>query len=445
MPYTKYPSSIVHRPLSIVHFSVYTCNEVTEAQLPPNLQKLKVVIVCDWLTGIGGAERVVLQLHQMFPTAPIYTSQYDPSAIDWFKEADVRTLWLQKLPKGLKKFLPPLRAWAFSRLDLSQYDLIISNSGAEAKAIKFGPKTRHICILNTPTHYYWRRYQEYLQSPGFPKGTNWLAKLALQLLVVPLRRWDKSAAQKPTQIVAISKHIQSDIKEYYGRDSVIIHPPVEVARFAKRKDNELRTMDDARSGIVVTGRQTPYKRIDLAVAACTQMNLPLTVIGNGPEHQNLLKLAGPSIKFFTDASDEDVVRLVSTSQAFIFPGLDDFGIAAVEALAAGTPVIAYRGGGALDYIKEELNGLFFDQQTVENLKNTLQKFLTLSFNNKVVTKSAQKFTPEIFRQSILNLLNFGSGAVEGALQSKQSSEYDGGGGRSDEAGEVLLKQEDADS
>src|SRR5882757_1886104 len=130
------------------------------------MSDIKVAIVCDWLTGIGGAERVVLELHHMFPTAPIYTSQYDPRAIDWFKDADVRTTWLQKLPKVLKKFLPVLRAWSFSRLDLSQYDLVISSSGAEAKGIKTDHQTLHINYCHSPTHYYWTRYDDYLKHPG---------------------------------------------------------------------------------------------------------------------------------------------------------------------------------------------------------------------------------------------------------------------------------------
>ena len=131
-----------------------------------SLQEMKVAIVCDWLTGIGGAERVVLAMHKMFPNAPIYTSQYDPSKIDWFKDADVRVLWLQKLPKSLKKFLVVFRAWGFSHLDLSEYDLVISSSGAEAKAVKTGSDTIHISYIHSPTHYYWIRYNEYMESPG---------------------------------------------------------------------------------------------------------------------------------------------------------------------------------------------------------------------------------------------------------------------------------------
>src|SRR3990167_11315618 len=225
------------------------------SNLNPQTSTLKVAIVCDWLTGIGGAERVVLELHKMFPDAPIYTSQYDSASAPWFKDADVRTTWLQKLPKGLKKFLPVFRAWSFSRLDLSQYDLVISASGAEAKAVKTGPGTTHICYCFAPTHYYWSRYHEYMKHPGFGK-LDWLARLSLRLLVGPLRRWDKKAARRPDYMIGISTHIQAEIKRYYGRNSLLVFPPVDIERFKLNTGIE-------RSGFVIAGRQTPYKRFDL--------------------------------------------------------------------------------------------------------------------------------------------------------------------------------------
>jgi hypothetical protein len=288
---------------------------------------MKVAIVCDWLTGIGGAERVVLELHTLYPDAPIYTSQYDPSKIDWFLDADVRTSWLQRLPKGLKKFLPLLRAWTFSRLDLSDYDLVISSSGAEAKGVKTGPETVHICYCHSPTHYYWIRYDEYLAHPGFPIGFNWLAKLSLRVLIGPLKQWDARAAKRPDYVIANSTHTQSMIKRYYRRESVVIHPPVETDRF------KVRGKPSSRHGFVVAGRQTPYKRIDLAIAACTDLKIPLIVIGNGPEHRKLEKMAGRNVTFLTNVSDNDMPGHFQSALGFIMPNMDDFGIVAVEALA----------------------------------------------------------------------------------------------------------------
>src|SRR5438105_5038206 len=217
---------------------------------------MKVAIVCDWLTGIGGAERVVLELHRLYPEAPIYTSQYDPKAIDWFKDADVRTTWLQRLPRSLKKFLPVLRAWTFGRLDLSEYDLVISSSGAEAKAVKTGPKTVHICYCHAPTHYYWSRYEQYMRHPGFGI-LNPLARFGLLLLVRPMRGWDYKASQKPDYFITTSNYTKSEIKKYYGRKARVIHPPVDIVRFQPKEKLQ-------RHGFLIAGRQTPYKRFDLA-------------------------------------------------------------------------------------------------------------------------------------------------------------------------------------
>ena len=353
---------------------------------------MKVAIVCDWLTGIGGAERVILELHKLFPEAPIYTSQYNPKNIDWFKTADVRTGWLQKLPAGLKKFLPVFRAWYFSRLDLSQYDLVISAGGAESKAVKTGPKTVHINYCFAPTHYYWSRYDYYMKHPGFGKF-NWLARLSLRLLVGPLRHWDYKVAQKADHFIAISTHIQAEIHKYYGRDSVLIHPPVDTERFTVGKAAN-------RHGFVITGRQAPYKRVDLAVAACTTLNLPLTVIGNGPEQPKLRKLAGPSIEFLTNASDQTVTERLATAEAFIFPGLDDFGIAPVEAMASGTPVIAYKAGGALDYVRPGITGEFFTEQSAESLIQALSSFDNSNYSAKSIAQIAETFNVASFKKAV---------------------------------------------
>jgi glycosyltransferase involved in cell wall biosynthesis len=296
----------------------------------------KVAIVCDWLTGIGGAERVVLEMHHLYPNAPIFTSQYDPEKIDWFENADVRTTWLQRLPTALKKFLPLLRAWTFSRLDLSDYELVLSSSGAEAKGVKTGKNTLHISYIHSPTHYYWIRSDEYLERPGFPFGLNWLAKLGLRLLIDPLRRWDYRAAKKPDVLLANSSHTQAMIKKYYRRDSFVVHPPVETNRF------RLPAKPPLRHGFVIAGRQTPYKRFDLAIEACNELNVPLVVIGEGPEHRRLEKLAQRNVTFLSNVSDFDIINHFQTALGFIFPGMEDFGIVAVEAMAAGTPVVAYK-------------------------------------------------------------------------------------------------------
>ncbi len=351
------------------------------------LSELKVAIVHDWLIG-GGAEQVVLSLHEMFPDAPIYTSY---STKLWRQKLDgkVVTGYLQYFPFAqLRKFIPVLRILWFSSIKLDKFDLVISSSGAEAKGINTSGKTIHINYCHAPTHYYWSLYDEYLNRPGFG-SFDWLAKIGLKTFVGPLRKWDEKAAMKPNYIIANSSYTQTNVKKYYHRSSVVIHPPVDTSRF--EKNNNL-----VRSGFVITGRQTPYKRIDLAIEACTQLNLPLAVIGDGPDHTRLLSIAGPSVSFITNASDEKVVKKVSSAVAFIFPGVDDFGISAVEALSAGTPVIAYKGGGALDYIKPKINGTFFDPSTKDALIKSIGNFKPQDFEEKNIKKTAVEFSSENF-------------------------------------------------
>lgn len=364
------------------------------------VEKLKVAIVCDWLTGIGGAERVVLELHNMYPEAPIYTSQYDPSKIDWFEDADVRTTSLQRLPKRLKKFLPLLRAWTFSRLDLSGYDLVISSSGAEAKGVKTGKNTTHICYCHSPTHYYWIRHDEYLERPGFPFGLNWLARWSLKLLINPLKRWDRHAAKQPDYFIANSTHTQAMIKRYYRRDSEVIFPPVEVDRF-KLRGNATPSL---RHGFIIAGRQTPYKRFDLAIEACNNLKVPLVIIGDGPDHKRLEKLAGRGTTFLANVNDTEIAGHFQSALGYIMPNMDDFGIVAVEALAAGTPIIAYNKGGALDYVAPGKTGLLFERQTVKSLSDALETAAAKNWDPSTIAGSAEKFSVAAFVKNMQNYI-----------------------------------------
>lgn len=352
---------------------------------------MKVAIVHDWLVG-GGAERVVYELHQMYPEAPIYTSY---ATQDWQDRLDgkVITSYMQRWPfSALRKFLPVLRAHWFSHLDLTAYDLIISSSGnGEAKAVRKHPDATHICYCHSPTHFYWRHYEQYLAQPGFGIF-NPLARLGLKLLLQPMRRWDRKAAQRPDYYVANSTHIQNDINKYYGRDSIVIHPPVDTVRF--KNDNT------SRKGFITVGRQVPYKYTGLIVEACTKLALPLTVIGRGPEHDKLVKVAGPTVRFLTNASDTQVADEVAKAEAFVFAAFEDFGITPVEAMAAGTPVIAYKAGGALDYVVEGKTGLFFDKQNLTSLAAVLRNFSSHKFDQQLIAEHAEQFSTKGFRQRL---------------------------------------------
>ncbi len=361
-----------------------------------DLKNLKVAIVHDWLVG-GGAERVVYELHQMFPSAPIYTSY---ATLEWQQKLDgkVVTGFLQHWPfSRLRKFLPTLRIWWFSRLDFSGYDLVISSSGnGEAKGVRVPKGTLHVWYCHSPVHFYWRHYDQYVRRPGFGIF-NPLARLGLRLLVGPLRAWDRRAAQRPKLVIANSTHTQADIKKYYDREAVVIHPPVDIARFEAQAANN-------RQGFITVGRQVPHKHTDLIVQTCTKLGLPLTVIGKGPEHGKLVKMAGPTVTFLHHVSDAELPKHVAQAAAFIFASYEDFGITPVEAMAAGTPIIACKAGGALDYVVPGQTGMFFDKQTVRSLEKALQSFSLAKYSSDDIKSYAQSFDTAHFRKKVSKLL-----------------------------------------
>lgn len=355
----------------------------------------KIAIVHDWLTNMGGAENVVLAMHEAFPDAPIYTSVYTPETMPAFKGLDVRTTTLQNLPKPLRKlhkFFPMLRVRTFQNLDLSEFDIIISSSSAEAKQVrKARPGQIHICYCHTPIRYYWSHYDEYKKDPGFGK-LNWLVRLAMPVMVPSLKKADYAAAQAVDVFIANSTEVQTRIKKYYKKASTVIHPPVDTNRF-----EPARTRGDY---YVALGRQVPYKRIDLAVAAATQLGVTLRVYGNGSEHQRLVDMAGPTVTFFTDrfgdASDNAVATALNGAKGYIFPAEEDFGIVQVEALAAGSPVIAYAKGGTLDIIQDGESGILFHKQTVEAVAQAIKQAEQTTFLPGTLRRKAKRFDKSLF-------------------------------------------------
>lgn len=357
----------------------------------------KVAIVHDWLYG-GGAELVVEQMHKLFPDAPIFATF---ATKEWRQRLDgkVITGWLGRWPfNKLHKFTGIFRIWWYQSLKLDKYDLVISSSGAEAKGIKVPPSVLHVNYCHAPTHYYWSRYDEYMNNPGLGPFDA-VGRFGLKLLVRPLRKWDYKAAQRPDVLLANSSHIQAEIKRYYDRDSTVVFPPVSLERFQKPASKKTD-----RHGFIVSGRQTPYKRFDLAIEACNKLSLPLKVIGGGPDNARLKQIAGPTIQFLGRVSDAKLEAEFRSASALIFPGLDDFGITPVEAMAAGTPVLAYRGGGALDYVIPGKTGDFFDQPNTEALSEALKQFKPDSYDHRAIAKFAEKFSVDEFRNNYLTAL-----------------------------------------
>ncbi|HSX27959.1 MAG TPA: glycosyltransferase [Candidatus Saccharimonadales bacterium] len=356
----------------------------------------RVAIVADWLTNMGGAERVVLALHEAYPEAPIFTSVFEPSAMPLFKDADVRTTWLQKFPRFLRKkhqLFPVFRALVFPRIDLSAYDIIISSASAEAKAVTAAHTATHICYLHTPIRYYWSHYDQYRQRPGFGP-----LDPVIRLLIPPFVRWmrplDLKAVGGVDYFIANSHEVQKRITQYYHRQSTVIYPPVGVKRLKPHKPVKKEDY------YLVVGRQIPYKRMDLAITACNKLGKRLIVIGRGSEHEALVRLGGPTVEFKTNVNDHDIVAYFQQAKALIWPQEEDFGVTAVEAMAAGTPVIAYQKGGASDYVKDGVTGLLFKEQTEESLIQAMQRCEKKSFDSQAISAYAEQFSEAVFIQKI---------------------------------------------
>lgn len=354
----------------------------------------RVAIIADWMYG-GGAEKVVLELHRLYPNAPIYTSYCSP---EWQKRlgGNVITGYLQRWPFAkARKFLPLLRQLWFKRLNLKKFDVIISCTGnGEAKFVRARTGAQHICYCFTPPHFYWKKYQQYISNPGMGK-LNGIARLGLKILVKPLRSRDHRAAQRVDQFVAISHHIQHDILACYGRESVVIFPPVDTELFANTKHKQ-----PAEISLLTWGRHVPYKRFDLVIAACNEVGLPLVVAGTGPETRALKSIAGPTIEFAGFVTDKQLVQLASNASAFVFAGEEDFGIAMVEAMALGLPVIAYGGGGAADFVIPGKTGQLFDSQTVACVSETLREFKPTTYSATAIHAHAKLFNAQRFRSEL---------------------------------------------
>lgn len=356
----------------------------------------KIAIVAEFLTVMGGAERVVYELHKAFPNAPIYTAIYDEERVlPEFKKLDVRTTWLQKFPKKLRKMyklFPTLQVKAFRDLDLSEFDIIITSSYLNANQVrKTRPGQVLISYCHTPARYYWSHYEQYRKNPGYGK-LDPIIRLLIPLLVPRQRKLDFEAAQNVDVFIANSTETQKRIKEYYGKPATVVHPPVDVDRFepARTRGDYYMTM----------GRQLPYKRYDLVVAACTKLGVPLKVFGSGPAHNQLIKMAGPTVSFyadrFGDASDSELEKALNSAKGWIYAAEEDFGIVQVEALAAGAPVITYGKAGALDIVQDGESGVLFHEQTVEAVADAIKKAESITFLPGTLRRKAKRFDKGLF-------------------------------------------------
>jgi len=290
---------------------------------------------------------------------------------------------------------PQLRAIAFEQFDLSKYDVVISNGHAEAKGVITKPETLHICYCHTPIRYYWSNYHDYIRNPRYGV-LNPLVKLGMPYLINYLRMWDSVAADRVDYFIANSKYVAKRIKKYYRRDATVIYPPVDTARF--------KPASKVKDYYFAAGRLIPYKQFDLIVEAFNDLGLPLKIAGSGPELKKLKKMAKPNVEILGYVSDEELEKLYAEAKVFIFPQEEDFGIAPVEAMACGRPVIAYGKGGALETVKKGVTGIFFKEQTPQCLINTIRKFDPDVFQPTKIRQHALNFDTKVFQRKIKNFV-----------------------------------------
>ncbi len=388
---------------------------------------MKIALVHDWLNNVGGAERVLIELHKIFPKAPVYALFYNKKFVGKFlPKAEIRTSSLQKIPfvTKLYRYLFFLMPSAIESFDLSDFDVVISSSVIFSKGLVLKPKTRHICYCYSPTRFLWDRHSEYENRGIF-------ATLSRHLL----RVWDRQASDRVDEFVAISKNVQSRIKKYYGKESRVIYPPINILSDTtmlaslildrpatvsedfnhlppqgRTMPNDFKTRSTnivASSYYLIISRLFPHKNIDIAIDAFNKLGFRLVVIGDGPEKNNLKQVAGKNVEILGYRNDEEVRGYYRNCKAFIMPQEEDFGLTPVEAMSFGKPVLALRKGGALETVVEGTTGEFFDDPIPEAIADGVRR-LNENYSNydpENIQKWAEKFSKEKFKKEILGLVD----------------------------------------
>lgn len=356
-------------------------------------KNIKIAIVHDWLTTLGGAERVVSYFSDIFPDASIYTGIATKEIVAQnFKDKKIITAFKNKKNTSNHKKYFPFFPTAFESFDLSDYDLVISSSSCCAKGIVTSPTALHICYCHSPMRYAWNFYNEYTKDIKNP-----IKKKLIKYLMNYMRIWDVTSSSRVDYFIANSQNVSKRIKKYYNRDSVVISPPIDTNFFVPKNVDK--------NYFLIVSRFVKYKKIDIAIQAFNELGLPLVILGDGPEYKNLDSIKHDNITIIRNPDDETVKKYYQECKAFIFPGEEDFGLTPLEAQACGRPVIAYRKGGLLETVIDNKTGIFFDNQTSESLKNAIINFNSCTFDKDFIRKHAEDYNINNFKKRIIDFID----------------------------------------
>jgi glycosyltransferase involved in cell wall biosynthesis len=351
---------------------------------------MKIAFVYDHINRIGGAERILVALHELYPSAPFFTAVYDSQKALWAKDFSVTTSFMQRLPaaKTSHELYPGIPFLAFEQFDFADFDVVISITSAEAKAVITPPQTLHICYCLTPTRYLWSHYYTYFK-PGL------FTTLSFPFVSL-LRLYDFFVSFRPDVYLAISKTVAERIKKFYHQTAPVLYPPVETQKFVP-------TDEPPDEYFLIVSRLVSYKRIEIAIAACNKLEKKLIIIGEGPQKSKLKSLGGPHVQFLSGLTDEELISYYQKCKALLFTAEEDFGITMVEALACGRPVIAYGKGAASEILTKDC-GLLFESQTSESLIAVINRFETITYNKESCVERARLFSKQAFQKQFVLFL-----------------------------------------
>jgi len=355
---------------------------------------MKIALVHDYLVQCGGAERVLECFCELYPEAHIYTIMHNKKSMHGvFSDRKIHTSFLQNFPLAKKRhrIFPLLMPSAIEQFDFDKYDVVLSDSSSYAKGIITSPKTLHICYMHTPMRYAWDDCQKYTDDFGLPS----LIKKLVPFFMNYVRVWDWVSAHRVDRIIANSNFVAKRIKKYYKKDSIVINPPVNVNNFYVETDEKKRG-----DYFLMVGRLITYKRHDIAIEAFNKLGLPLKIIGRGPEMKKLQKMANENIEFLGRVEDAELPKYYANCRAFIFPQEEDFGIVAIEAMVAGRPLIAFRGGDIVEHMEENKTGIFIEKQTAQDITEAVKKFEKMNFDGNFIREKSLKFDRENFKRRI---------------------------------------------